>query len=79
MRHEFAERYSTMHFVGRNGMQKYNNQGHAMLTARNILEDKRKYNIWNVNEDAECHEAGTADAQEALNSVRLVPVNRAES
>jgi protoporphyrinogen oxidase len=43
--------------VGRNGMHKYNNQDHAMmtgiLTAKNILAGKKLYNVWGVNEDAE--------------------------
>ena len=54
--------YPTLHMVGRNGMHKYNNQDHAMmtalLTARNILAGQRLYDVWNVNEDAQYHEAG---------------------
>jgi protoporphyrinogen oxidase len=69
--------YPTLHLVGRNGMHKYNNQDHAMmtamLTARNILADERLYDIWDVNEDAEYHEAGASGVQEALRSERLVP------
>jgi protoporphyrinogen oxidase len=69
--------YPTLHMVGRNGMHKYNNQDHAMmtamLTARNILAGERRYDIWTVNEDAEYHEAGASGAQAALDSVRLVP------
>ena len=38
---ELASHYPTLHLVGRNGMHKYNNQDHAMmtgmLTALNIL------------------------------------------
>ncbi len=56
-----------LHLVGRNGMHKYNNQDHAMmtamLTARNILAGERIYDVWNVNEDAEYHEAGASGAQ----------------
>jgi len=52
-----------LHLVGRNGMHKYNNQDHsmmtAMLTARNIIAGKDLYDVWHVNEDAEYHEAGT--------------------
>jgi protoporphyrinogen oxidase len=69
--------YPTLHLVGRNGMHKYNNQDHAMmtamLTARNILADARVYNVWDVNEDAEYHEAGASGEKEALRSERLVP------
>ncbi len=69
--------YPTLHLVGRNGMHKYNNQDHAMmtamLTARNILAGERLYDVWDVNEDAEYHESGSSGAQEALRSERLVP------
>jgi hypothetical protein len=44
-----------------------------MLTVRNILVGAPVYDVWNVNEDAEYHEAGEAGAHEALQSVRLVP------
>jgi protoporphyrinogen oxidase len=74
--------YPTLHMVGRNGMHKYNNQDHAMmtamLTAQNILAGERRYDVWNVNEDAEYHEAGQSGAQAALDSVRLVPERAAE-
>jgi len=54
--------YPGLHLVGRNGMHKYNNQDHAMMTAllaaRNILAGRQVYDVWNVNQDAEYHEAG---------------------
>ncbi len=50
--------------VGRNGMHKYNNQDHSMMTAllasRNLL-DGAHYNLWNVNTDAEYHEEGSTE------------------
>jgi protoporphyrinogen oxidase len=77
MRRELEDAYPTLHLVGRNGMHRYNNQDHAMMTAmltvRNILAGTRVYDIWCVNEDAEYHEAGDEGAQEALRSERLVP------
>ena len=77
VRLELDQSYPTLHLVGRNGMHKYNNQDHAMmtamLTARNILAGERVYDIWNVNEDAEYHEAGGSGVNEALGSERLVP------
>ncbi len=43
-------------------MHKYNNQDHAMMTAmlciENILADTKLYDLWQVNGDAEYHEAG---------------------
>jgi protoporphyrinogen oxidase len=77
IRRDLEHNYPTLYMVGRNGMHKYNNQDHAMmtamLTARNILAGERLYDVWNVNEDAEYHEAGTSGAKEALQSERLVP------
>ena len=59
-----------LHLVGRNGMHKYNNQDHAMMTAllaaRNVLAGERKYDPWAVNEDCEYHESGVADTPAAI-------------
>jgi protoporphyrinogen oxidase len=78
IRLDLEQSYPSLHLIGRNGMHKYNNQDHAMmtamLTARNILAGERLYDIWQVNEDAEYHEAGASSAQAALSSERLVPV-----
>ena len=40
---------------------------------KNIMAGETVYDVWNVNEDAEYHEAGAAGEREALSSVRLVP------
>jgi hypothetical protein len=58
-------------------MHKFNNQDHAMmtsmLTVKNILAGEKIYDVWNVNEDAEYHEACMSSAKDALKSLRLVP------
>lgn len=75
LRAELEERYPTLHLVGRNGMHRYNNQDHAMMTAmltvENIVAGERVYDIWCVNEDAEYHEAGHEGAENALAADRL--------
>ncbi|AWN41861.1 NAD(P)/FAD-dependent oxidoreductase [Methylobacterium durans] len=77
VRLELERDFPTLHLVGRNGMHKYNNQDHAMMTAmltvENILAGHRRHDIWSVNEDAEYTEAGVSGAEEALGSERLVP------
>lgn len=83
MRADLETRFPTLHMVGRNGMHRYNNQDHAMMTAmltvRNIEAGARVYDIWQVNEDAEYHEAGhegqddSAGRNAALSSERAVP------
>jgi protoporphyrinogen oxidase len=77
IRLDLETNFPTLHLVGRNGMHKYNNQDHAMMTAmltvRNILSGQRIYDVWGVNEDAEYSEAGTSGERAALGSERLVP------
>ena len=77
IRSELEAHYPGLHLVGRNGMHKYNNQDHAMmtamLTARNILAGEQLYDVWNVNQDAEYHEAGDRGAQVTDTTGRLVP------
>jgi protoporphyrinogen oxidase len=80
IRKTIDESYPTLHLVGRNGMHKYNNQDHAMmtamLTAKNILAGERKYDVWAVNQDAEYHESGAAGDKAAEVEAR-VPIRRA--
>ncbi|WP_374551124.1 NAD(P)/FAD-dependent oxidoreductase [Sphingobium yanoikuyae] len=82
MRTELEAVAPTLHLVGRNGMHRYNNQDHAMMTAmltvRNIEAGTRVYDVWGVNEDAEYHESGeegqdVEGQRAALASERLVP------
>jgi protoporphyrinogen oxidase len=77
VRDEFLTTFPSLHLVGRNGMHKYNNQDHAMMTAMltvaNILAGAPLYDVWQVNEDAEYGEAGASGVREALKSERLVP------
>jgi protoporphyrinogen oxidase len=65
---------TNLELAGRNGMHKYNNQDHSMMTAllaaRNILGLGR-YDTWKVNTDAEYHEQG-GDATPQAHG-RLVP------
>jgi protoporphyrinogen oxidase len=77
VRKELETRFPTLHLVGRNGMHKYNNQDHAMMTAmlcaENILAGRNVYDLWRVNQDAEYHEAGNAGEQNGATGCRLVP------
>ena len=82
IRQELDTKYPNLHLVGRNGMHKYNNQDHAMMTAmlcvENILADAKLYDLWQVNADAEYHEQGDEVADDKSGSaLRLVP-NRVE-
>jgi protoporphyrinogen oxidase len=67
---EDLEAYTGLSLIGRNGMHKYNNQDHSMMTAmlavKNIVAGKEVYNLWDVNEDAEYHEGGDRGAENKL-------------
>ncbi|MFT7463707.1 MAG: protoporphyrinogen oxidase [Pseudohongiellaceae bacterium] len=56
---EFVETLENFQTIGRNGMHRYNNQDHAMLTAmyavQNSLTDAN-LNLWTVNAEQEYHE-----------------------
>jgi protoporphyrinogen oxidase len=75
IRKELDAHFPGLHLVGRNGMHKYNNQDHSMMTAmlcvQNILAGEQKYDLWQVNEDAEYHEAGEHSG--ATSGLRQVP------
>ncbi len=74
---QFIDTLANFQVIGRNGMHRYNNQDHAMLTgilaARNILGEN--YNVWEVNADAEYHESGPANSSsvESVVADRLTP------
>jgi protoporphyrinogen oxidase len=81
VRREIEARYPNLHLVGRNGMHKYNNQDHAMMTAlltvENIVAGKAVYDVWRVNQDAEYHEMGRSGERTAEEEgLRLVPVRK---
>jgi protoporphyrinogen oxidase len=82
IRQEIERSYPTLHLVGRNGMHKYNNQDHAMMTAmvsvKNILAEKKVLNPWAVNQDAEYHEEDTSEARSEANGLRQVSSSRNE-
>lgn len=57
----FVDRLENLFLIGRNGMHRYNNQDHSMLTAMAAVENiinsiKIKDNIWAVNVEQEYHE-----------------------
>jgi protoporphyrinogen oxidase len=58
----YMDSFPNLFLVGRNGMHKYNNQDHSMLTAMvavdNIIAGETdKANLWAVNTESEYHEA----------------------
>jgi protoporphyrinogen oxidase len=57
----YIDGYNNLFLVGRNGMHKYNNQDHSMLTAMTAVDNivagrTDKSNLWLVNTEDEYHE-----------------------
>ncbi|HYO80534.1 MAG TPA: hypothetical protein VES20_03965, partial [Bryobacteraceae bacterium] len=67
----FLPTVPNLQLVGRNGMHRYNNQDHSMLTAilaaRNIAG--ASYDLWQVNADEEYHEAGDAISEQEVRAM----------
>jgi protoporphyrinogen oxidase len=61
LRQWLAEHAPNVHPVGRNGMHKYNNQDHSMLTAMLTVENilGASHDIWEVNVEEEYHETSS--------------------
>ncbi len=66
-----------VHPVGRNGMHKYNNQDHSMLTAMLTVENilgKGPHDIWSVIVDEDYHEEGTGTTGSTQGTGRDAPI-----
>jgi len=58
---KFTDQFKNLFLIGRNGMHRYNNQDHSMLSAMTAVENiinnvKTKDNIWVINTEEEYHE-----------------------
>jgi protoporphyrinogen oxidase len=59
---QYLDKFENLFLVGRNGMHKYNNQDHSMLTAMVAVDNissgiTNKDNLWAVNTEQEYHES----------------------
>ena len=59
---DFTDSIENLFMIGRNGMHKYNNQDHSMLTAMKAVENikegiKSKEALWNINTEQDYHES----------------------
>ncbi len=58
---DYTNQFENLFLIGRNGMHKYNNQDHSMLTAIQAVQNIKhnilsKENIWAINTEQEYHE-----------------------
>jgi len=83
---DYVDQFGNLFLVGRNGMHKYNNTDHSMLTAMvavdNICEGvTTKQNLWAINTEQEYHEEKKAPAKDEqadiLHEMDLAPVSSA--
>lgn len=70
----YLAQFENLQTIGRNGLHRYNNQDHSMLTgiyaARNTVE--KEYDVWSVNTDKDYHEQGKP--YDASAGGRMVPM-----
>ncbi|MFO7616689.1 MAG: NAD(P)/FAD-dependent oxidoreductase [Bacteroidales bacterium] len=57
----FTDSIDNLYLIGRNGMHRYNNQDHSMLTAMTVVDNllagiTSKESVWKVNTEEEYHE-----------------------
>jgi protoporphyrinogen oxidase len=71
---QYLGSFSNLQTVGRNGLHRYNNQDHSMLTgiyaARNIVGERN--DVWSVNTEMEYHEEVRAEKPTTAGD-RLIP------
>ena len=62
---EYIDPIANLHCVGRNGMHKYNNQDHSMLTAMMTVWNMQgaSHDVWAVNTDFDYHEEQKLDTK----------------
>jgi len=73
---QYVDSIENLFLVGRNGMHKYNNQDHSMLTAMVAVDNIAagivdKSNLWNVNTEQEYHEQSQQPEQAAAEAPEL--------
>jgi protoporphyrinogen oxidase len=58
---DYVDKFENLFLVGRNGMHRYNNQDHSMLTAMIAVDNiiagcTEKRGLWDVNTEMDYHE-----------------------
>ncbi len=70
----YINKFENLFLVGRNGMHKYNNADHSMLTAMVAVDNieagiTTKDNLWSINTEQEYHEEKKGEEQGASSAV----------
>lgn len=73
---EYLSVFKNLYLIGRNGMHRYNNMDHSMMTAIIAVENIKnnitlKDNIWDVNTEKEYHEEGKRRHENNISKAKL--------
>ena len=73
-----VDQFENLFLVGRNGMHKYNNQDHSMLTAMTAVDNivqgiTTKDNVWAINTEMEYHEENKEPATGTMPKPVVLP------
>lgn len=70
----YLDGFDNLQVVGRNGMHRYNNQDHSMLTAMLAVENLMgsRHDLWQVNAEEEYHEEAKAEAESGTRGLQEV-------
>jgi protoporphyrinogen oxidase len=72
----YLDGFQNLFLVGRNGMHKYNNQDHSMLTAMTAVDNiaagrTDKSNLWAVNTEMDYHEEKAAEKPQQAEAAQV--------
>jgi protoporphyrinogen oxidase len=78
---EYLDGFGNLFLIGRNGMHKYNNQDHSMLTAMTAVDNiiagvEDKANIWAVNTEQDYHEQ---KEEREVSGGKMIPLSHTSS
>lgn len=77
---DYLETFENLQTIGRNGMHRYNNQDHSMLTAilavKNLLGEE--HDLWNVNTERSYHEEFTIEKKHSAQFPQVSAALQAE-
>jgi protoporphyrinogen oxidase len=77
---DYLRRFTNLQLVGRNGMHKYNNQDHSMLTAILAVENifGARHDLWAVNDEEEYHESVAARSHDEALAQQIRDMGRTQ-
>ena len=77
---DYLSQFTNLQTIGRNGLHRYNNMDHSMLTglyaARNVVGEGERGDVWSVNADKSYHETGGDQGDTDTLPDRSVPIPR---